>query len=108
MSNTAPKAEIINIKDYVSYADGSIVSKILLKKGVNNITLFSFDKGQSLSEHTVPFDAFVEIIDGRAQITIDGEAKDVSSGEIIIMPANIAHSVKAHERFKMILTMLKE
>lgn len=102
-----PKAEAIDLTSYVQYGDGSIVSKIILKREKGNITLFSFDEGQSLSEHTAPYDAFVQILDGRANITIGGESKDVGSGEFIIMPANVPHSVLAKEKFKMLLTMIR-
>ena len=103
----APRAKPIDLKKYVQYSDGSIVSKIILKREKGNITLFSFDEGQSLSEHTVPFEAFVQILDGTAKITIDGESKDVREGEFIIMPANVPHSVLAKEKFKMLLTMIR-
>jgi quercetin dioxygenase-like cupin family protein len=91
----------------VEYAADSIVSKTILDKSVGTITLFAFDKGQKLSEHTVPYDAVVQVIDGTAQLTIGGEDVRVLAGEIIIMPANIPHAVAAEERFKMLLTMIR-
>lgn len=91
----------------VDYQDGSVVSKELIKKEKGTVTLFAFDKGQGLSEHTAPFDAFVYIIDGKAEITIDGKAHSLAAGETIIMPANKPHSLKAIERFKMLLVMIK-
>ena len=91
----------------VSYAADSIVSKTILDKPAGTITLFAFDKGQSLSEHTAPYDAVVQIIDGSAQLTIDGRDINVSAGEIIVMPGNIRHAVKANEQFKMLLTMIR-
>jgi quercetin dioxygenase-like cupin family protein len=94
-------------KDHIAYADGSVVSKTLLKKEIGNITLFSFDSGQGLSEHTAPFDAFVYILDGRAEITIGGKKQTVEAGEMLIMPANVAHALHAHERFKMLLVMIR-
>ncbi len=97
-----------NAAELVEYSDGSVVSKTLIDKGIGNITLFSFDAGQELSEHTSPFDAVVEVLDGAAAIIIAGEKKRVSAGEMIIMPANVPHAVKAKERFKMLLTMIRK
>ncbi len=91
----------------VDYQDGSVVSKEVIKKEKGTITLFAFDKGQGLSEHTAPFDALVYIIDGNAEITIAGKAHYLKVGEAIIMPANKPHSLKATERFKMLLVMIK-
>lgn len=93
--------------DLIEYANDSIVSKTLLDKSAGTITLFAFDQGQKLSEHTSPYDAVVQILDGKAQLTIGGELKDVSQGQIIIMPANVPHAVNAGERFKMLLTMIR-
>ncbi len=91
----------------VEYAVDSIVSKTILDKPAGTITLFAFDKGQKLSEHTAPYDAVVQVIDGAGMITIDGKSINVSAGQIIVMPGNIPHAVKANERFKMLLTMIK-
>jgi quercetin dioxygenase-like cupin family protein len=91
----------------VEYAADSIVSKTILDKPVGTITLFAFDKGQKLSEHTAPYDAVVQIVDGLARLTIGGREVEVSAGEIIIMPANVPHSVGAAEKFKMLLTMIR-
>ena len=91
----------------VEYAADSIVSKTILDKPVGTITLFAFDKGQKLSEHTAPYDAVVQVIDGSAQLTIGGEDVRVLAGEIIIMPANVPHAVAALEKFKMLLTMIR-
>lgn len=91
----------------VNYALNSIVSKTLIKKSGGTVTLFAFDKGESLSEHTAPFEAMVIILDGKAEITIGGEVNSISSGQVIILPANIPHAVKANERFKMMLIMIK-
>jgi len=101
------KGKSFSFNESVEYADGSIVSKIVLKKEAGNVTLFSFDKGQGLSEHTASFDAMVQIIDGEAEIIIDRNPYRLKAGESIIMPANITHALNAVERFKMILTMLK-
>jgi quercetin dioxygenase-like cupin family protein len=94
--------------DLIGYAEDSIVSKTLLDKSTGTITLFAFDQGQKLSEHTSPYDAVLQILDGKAGVTIGGEQKDVSQGQIIIMPANVPHAVNAGERFKMLLTMIRE
>ena len=102
-----PKGEAFNLEAYIDYADGSVVSKTLLKKEIGNITLFAFDQGQGLSEHTAPFDAVVQILDGSAEITIGGEPQMVSKGDMLIMPANISHALQAKERFKMLLVMIR-
>ncbi len=91
----------------VGYAPDAIVSKTILDKPVGSITLFAFDRGQKLSEHTAPYDAVVQVVDGRARLTIGGEDKDVEAGEIVIMPAHVPHAVAATERFKMVLTMIR-
>lgn len=91
----------------VDYAEDSIVSKTVLSKSVGTITLFAFDKGQSLSEHTSPYDAVVQVLEGAARLTIGGTDKTACAGQLIIMPANVPHSVKAEERFKMLLTMIR-
>jgi quercetin dioxygenase-like cupin family protein len=91
----------------IAYQKDSVVSKALIDKKTGTVTLFAFDKGQGLSEHTVPFDAFVYIIDGEAEIVIDKEVKQAKKGDIIIMPADKPHFVKAVERFKMLLVMIR-
>ncbi len=91
----------------VEYAENSVVSKTILDEPAGTITLFAFDKGQRLSEHQTPFDAVVQIVEGSAMLTIDGKAKEVSAGEIIIMPGNVPHAVVAEENFKMLLTMIR-
>ncbi len=96
------------LNELVQYAADSIVSKTLLDKSVGTITLFAFDKGQRLSEHTAPFDAVVQIIDGAGKITIGGKELKLTAGQIVIMPANVPHSVAADERFKMLLTMIRQ
>jgi quercetin dioxygenase-like cupin family protein len=93
---------------HVGYADGSVVSKMILDKGIGNLTLFAFDKGQGLSEHTSPYDAVVYIMDGQADIRIDTNAKTVKTGEMLIMPAHIPHELVAKERFKMLLIMIRQ
>ncbi len=101
------KGVVFNLVDHIAYADGSVVSKILLKKDIGNITLFSFDAGQGLSEHTAPFDAVVQILDGQAEITIGGEKHQVKAGEMLIMPANVPHALHAPQKFKMLLVMIR-
>ena len=92
----------------IEYSKDGIISKQVLKNQAGNVTLFSFDKGQGLSEHTVSFDAMVQIIDGKAEITIGGTPHLLETGQIIIMPANVSHAVYAAESFKMLLTMIKK
>jgi quercetin dioxygenase-like cupin family protein len=108
MTESLFKAQPVAIKDAIEYASDSVVSKMIIKKETGNLTLFAFDKGQSLSEHTAPFDAAVQILDGTAEIIIGGESHILSAGEFIVMPADIPHAVKANEKFKMLLTMIKE
>jgi quercetin dioxygenase-like cupin family protein len=96
-----------NLDAHIAYFDESVVSKTLLKKDAGNITLFAFEAGQGLSEHTAPFDAVVYIVDGEAEITIGGASQTVAAGEMLIMPANIPHAVHAVQRFKMLLVMIR-
>ena len=105
--NEFKKAHIFKFEEEVDYSNGSIISKNVLKNPVGNVSLFSFDKNEGLSEHTAPFNAMVQVIDGQAEVKIDGKPYLVSKGETIIMPADIPHALKAVERFKMILTMIK-
>ncbi|MFW5775052.1 MAG: cupin domain-containing protein [Chitinivibrionales bacterium] len=103
----APKGKPFDLVQSVAYADGSVVSKTLIDKGIGNITLFSFDTGQGLSEHTSPFDAVVLILDGESEITIGGETQTVAAGQMIIMPTTIPHALYAKKPFKMLLTMIR-
>ena len=91
----------------IDYADDAVVSKTILDKPVGTITLFAFDQGQKLSEHTAPYDAVVQVLDGQARLTIGGKDVQASAGQIIIMPANVPHAVAAEVRFKMLLTMIR-
>ncbi|HHJ10249.1 MAG TPA: cupin domain-containing protein [Bacteroidetes bacterium] len=100
-------SRIYRFREFVEYADGGIVSKQILKKKNGNITLFAFDAGEGLSEHTSPFDALIQVIEGEARITIGKKDFNLGSGESIIMPADISHAVLALQRFKMILTMIR-
>jgi len=95
------------LNSLVEYAHDSIVSKTILDKPVGTITLFAFDIGQKLSEHTAPYDAVVQVTEGAAAITIAGKTKKVSAGQIIIMPANVPHAVAAKQKFKMLLIMIR-
>jgi len=109
MSATAETliAKSIEMNGLVSYQSGAVVSRTLIDREIGTITLFTFDAGQGLSEHTVPYDAFVQIFDGVAEVTIAGTRHSVASGEFIIMPANVPHSLKAVEKFKMMLVMIR-
>jgi quercetin dioxygenase-like cupin family protein len=101
-------SKVMKLSDLLDYQEASIVSREVLRKETGTVTLFAFDKGQGLSEHTAPFDALVHIIDGQAEVTISGTSYRLSAGEIIIMPANEPHAVKAIEQFKMMLLMIKK
>lgn len=97
----------IQLQSLVQYQNGSVVSQELIHTPAGNVTLFAFDKGQGLSEHTTPFDGLVMILDGEAHIIIDGKSHLVKLGDSIIMPANHPHAVKADKRFKMMLVMIR-
>ena len=104
-SNEIPR--VIDLADFVDYSTGSVVSKTLLNRKTWTLSLFSFDAGQGLSEHTAPFDALVQILDGSAVVTIDGEPITATTGQLVTMPADIPHSLHAKERFKMLLIMVR-
>ena len=108
MKNSFPQASPFSLKDGIAYAENGIVSKILSKRKGGSVTLFAFDEGQSLSEHTAPFDALVQIIEGRALIVIKDLEQEVIAGQMLIIPAHDAHALRAPEKFKMLLTMLKD
>ena len=95
------------VSELADYQDGSIVSRVLLKQDKGSVTFFAFDKGQELSEHTAPFDALVQVLEGRAEVTIAGQPHELQAGDMIIMPADQPHALKAPERFKMLLTMIR-
>ncbi len=105
--STTPKAQVMKLADLAAYQDGSVVSRQITKADAGNVTLFAFDAGQELSEHTAPFDALVHILDGEAEVRIAGELHILGAGDAIIMPANVPHGVRAVERFKMLLTMIR-
>ncbi|MDR3652694.1 MAG: cupin domain-containing protein [Paludibacter sp.] len=108
MENIAfPTAEKFSMTEKVSYVDGSVVSKIIIRNEKGNVTLFAFDKGEFLSEHTAPFNAIVQVLDGKGEVVIDGKPFELNIGDSIIMPANVRHAVNALEKFKMLLIMIK-
>jgi len=99
--------EKLNLANLAGYADGAVVSRTVVDKPVGTVTAFAFDAGEGLSEHTVPYDAFVQVLDGEADVNIDGTVHTVGAGEFIIMPANKPHSLRAVKRFKMLLVMIR-
>lgn len=101
------KGKAIELAGGVEYAAGSVVSKTILDKKTGTLTLFAFDEGQGLSEHTSPYDATVQIVDGVAELVVGGQPHRVTAGQLFIMPANVPHSLRAVERFKMLLTMIR-
>ena len=100
-------AQVVDLANMVDYQEGSVVSRTIVEKNTGTITLFAFDKGQGLSEHSAPFDALVYILEGKTVITISGKAFNLKGGEILIMPADKPHALDALERFKMMLVMIK-
>lgn len=105
--STAPQSEVLNVSALAEYQTGAVVSRPIVKSEGGNVTLFAFDEGQELSEHTAPFDALVHVLDGEAEIRISGQAFHLTEGEAILMPANEPHAVKAIKKFKMLLTMIR-
>lgn len=101
------KSKSIEVKTLIDYQDGSVVSREIIRKETGTVTIFAFDKGEGLSEHTAPFDAMVQVVDGTAEIIIAGSSNTVDTGEMIIMPADVPHALNAIERFKMVLTMIR-
>ena len=102
-----PVAQVARLIDLIDYQEGAVVSRTLVDKKTGTVTLFAFDEGQGLSEHTAPFDALVYLLDGEAEIVISGKALRLKEGEMVTMPANQPHALKAVKRFKMILTMIR-
>jgi quercetin dioxygenase-like cupin family protein len=99
--------KVQKLAELIDYSQDAVVSKTILDKPAGTITLFAFDRGQKLSEHTAPYDAVVQVLDGQARLTIGGKDVQVLAGEVIIMPANVPHAVTAEEKFKMLLTMIR-
>jgi quercetin dioxygenase-like cupin family protein len=104
---TAPVSQVLTIADLITHQEGAVVSRQIVKAEAGNVTLFAFDLGQELSEHTAPFDALVHVLDGEAEIRISGKPYTLKAGEAIVMPANEPHALKALTRFKMLLTMIR-
>ena len=98
---------VINLADLAVYQEDSIVSRTIIERKTGTVTLFAFDEGQSLSEHTAPYDALVYILDGSAEVTISGKALCIQEGEMVIVPAKAPHAIKATTKFKMLLTMIR-
>ena len=100
-------AEAERMVELASYQEGSVVSRVLIRRSTGNVTLFAFDGGQELSEHTAPFDALVHVLEGKAEIVIAGKSFQLGAGEVILMPANRPHALRAISRFKMLLIMIR-
>ncbi|HLE45159.1 MAG TPA: cupin domain-containing protein [Methylomirabilota bacterium] len=107
MTKDAPTGRALRLADHVAYHDDAVVSKTLLDKKAGTLTLFAFDAGQHLSEHTSPYDAVVHVLDGQVVLVIGGEEVPTAAGELTIMPANVPHAVRAEQRCKMLLTMIR-
>lgn len=105
---TFETGKVFSMEESIEYSSGGVISKQVLRKKSGNVTLFSFDQFQGLTEHTSPFDAMVHILDGEAEIKINGEPHILKTGDCIIMPANVPHALHATEAFKMVLTMIRE
>ncbi len=106
-SNPGLMAKQVMLNNFADYQEGAIVSKTVIEKKTGTVTFFAFDEGQGLSEHTAPFDAMVHLLDGEADIVISGKSNHMKKGEMIIMPANEPHALRAVKRFKMVLTMIR-
>ena len=104
---TAPKSQVLKLADLAAYQDDSVVSRQITKEEAGNVTLFAFDAGQELSEHTAPYDALVHVLDGEVDLLLSGKSFTLHAGDAIVMPANEPHSLKAVKRFKMLLTMIR-
>jgi quercetin dioxygenase-like cupin family protein len=103
----AELTRVSRMADLINYQDGAVVSRALIDKTAGTVTLFAFDEGQGLSEHTAPFDALVYLLDGKVEITISGEQYTLSAGDALLMPANHPHALKAAQKMKMLLIMIK-
>ena len=108
MEKLFQKGVVVDLSNLVDYSAGGVVSKQIVKSAAGNTTLFSFDKGEGLSEHTAPFDALVQILEGEMEIVVDGNHSRMKAGESLVLPANVPHALTAVQRFKMLLTMIKE
>ena len=103
----SPAARPVDLADLVAYGEGAVVSRTLMDSPVGTVTLFAFDAGQGLSEHTAPYDALVQVVEGRGRFTVGGRTHEVAAGQVLLMSANVPHAVRATQRFKMLLTMLR-
>ncbi|NLE30483.1 MAG: cupin domain-containing protein [Phycisphaerae bacterium] len=101
------EVQAVPLSDMIQYQTNSVVSRTILDKKTGTVTLFAFDQGQGLSEHTAPFDAMVQVLDGEAEISIENRPHNVKAGEMIVMPANHPHAVRAIQKFKMLLIMIR-
>ena len=104
---TIEKGKVFKATEVIEYTDGGVVSKEFIHSNAGSVTVFSFDAGQGLSEHTAPFDALIQVIDGVMQLTVEGRTFNIKAGETFIIPSGAHHSVKAEERFKMMITMIR-
>ena len=102
-----PIADVVRLIDLVNYQEGAVVSRTLINRPTGTVTLFAFDEGQGLSEHTAPFDALAHLLEGEAEIVVSGKPLPTKAGEAVLMPANQPHSLKALTKFKMLLTMIR-
>ncbi|WKZ50821.1 MAG: cupin domain-containing protein [Anaerolineales bacterium] len=105
---TAQKSQVLKLADLAAYQEGSVVSRQIVKADAGNVTLFAFDADQELSEHTAPYDALVHVLDGEAEVRLDGVPHALSAGDAIVMPANTPHALRAVKQFKMLLTMIRQ
>lgn len=105
---TLPKSEAVQLSKLLGVVDGAVVSRTLLKRKTGTITLFSFDRGQGLSEHSAPFDAYVQVLEGEVELTIGGEPVRAKAGDAVVMPAEVPHALEAIEPLKMLLVMIRE
>ncbi len=102
-----PAGEVVGLTELVNYQEGAVVSRTLVTRGTGTVTLFAFDEGQGLSEHTAPFDALAQVLEGNAEIVVSGKPLRTNAGEAVLMPAQQPHSLKALTKFKMLLTMIR-
>jgi quercetin dioxygenase-like cupin family protein len=102
-----PIAEVVRVIDLVNYQEGAVVSRTLVNRPTGTVTMFAFDEGQGLSEHTAPFDALAHLLEGEAEIVVSGKPLRTTAGETVLMPANQPHALEALTRFKMLLTMIR-
>ncbi len=106
--NELPPAEPVELAKLIAYQDGAVVSRTLVKKSGGTVTVFAFDEGQALSEHTAPFDAIVQVLDGEVELVIGGKKVPAKAGQTVLLPAAVSHAVTATSRFKMLLTMVRD